>query len=114
MSGLQLAGMPAADMLDVLHYFFEEDLNVSTAEQAEARDKTRMTLYRNLYNKEYKYARPGTSGGTTYIDDEVIQPEEAPIEPFNPAVKPKPYRPPTEFNPDSAKPFGSTLDAPLG
>lgn len=114
MNGLQLADMPAKDMLDVFHYFLEEDLNFSTVEQAEARDKTRASVYRNLYNREYKFGRQGTAAGRTYISEDVVQSEEAPIEPFSPSIQTKPYTPPTQFNPDSIKPFGSVLDGPLG
>jgi hypothetical protein len=112
-SGLQLASMEFDDMLDVLHFFFEDDMDFSTAEQAEARDKTRSSVYQNLYNRTYKYAR---TGGTTRDFSEVENidtPQEAPIEPFNPAVKPKPYVAPTQLNPDSPRPFGSVLDAPF-
>lgn len=114
MNGLQLANMPATDMLDVFHYFLEEDLNFSTAEQAEARDKTRASVYRNLYNREYKFGKQGAAAGRTYVTEDVAQNEEAPIEPFSPATETKPYVAPTQFNPDSIKPFGSVLDGPLG
>lgn len=115
MNGLQLADMSANDMLDVFHYFLEEDLNFSTAEQAEARDKTRASVYRNLYNREYKFGKQGGTAGRTYVSENVGQPEEAPIEPFSPAAKQtKPYTAPTQFNPDAARPFGSILDEPLG
>lgn len=114
-NGLQLADMSANDMLDVFHYFLEEDLNFSTAEQAEARDKTRASVYRNLYNREYKFGKQGGTAGRTYVSENVGQPEEAPIEPFSPAAKQtKPYTAPTQFNPDAARPFGSILDEPLG
>jgi len=106
--------MPAKDMLDVLHYFFEEDLHVATAEEADARDKTRSSIYRNLYNREYAHARPSSANAAQNWDDDPGFQAEAPIEPFNPAQKTKPYTPPTDFNPNAAKPFGSVLDAPLG
>lgn len=104
--------MPAKDMLDVIHYFFEEDLHVATAEEADARDRTRSSIYRNLYNREYMHARPSSRGPQDWDNDPGLQ-EEAPIEPFNPAQKIKPYTAPTDFNPNSAKPFGNVLDAPL-
>jgi hypothetical protein len=102
-------------MLDVLHYFFEDDLNFSTAEQAEAREHTRVTLYRDLYNIEYKYA-VGKSGSTPeyeYTDD-----DEADAAMVSGSVGEKrerlPYIPPTDFNPDATLPFGRVLDGPLG
>ena len=113
MSGLQLASMDFDDMLDVLHYFFEDDMDFSTAEQAEARDKTRSSVYQNLYNRTYKYGRAsGTTRDFSEIED-IDTPQEAPIEPFNPAIRTKPYVAPTQLNPDSQRPFGSVLDAPF-
>jgi hypothetical protein len=102
-------------MLDVLHYFFEDDLNFSTAEQAEAREHTRVTLYRDLYDTEYKYA-VGKSSSTPeyeYADD-----DEADAAMASGSVGARrerlPYVPPTDFNPDAARPFGRVLDGPLG
>ena len=105
-------------MLDVLHYFFEDDLNYSNAEQAEARDKMRSSLYGQLYSTTYKYSTGAGSSRAprTFDVDEEIKPvelKERKIDSFNPAVPPKPYVAPTPVNPNSAKPFGSVLDAPL-
>lgn len=105
--------MEASDMLDVLHYFFEDDLNYSTAEQAEARDRTRSALYEDLYNSTYNYA---TTKGNAKSFDEIKDfdtPQEKLPEPFSPASKPKPYVAPTRFDPESVKPFGTVLDAPF-
>lgn len=105
--------MEATDMLDVLHYFFEDDLNYSTAEQAEARDRTRSTLYQNLYNSSYKYTV--TRGAPKSFDevDGFDGPEEKLPEPFSPSSTLKPYVAPTQFNPEATKPFGTVLDAPF-
>lgn len=96
-------------MLDVLHYYMEEDFRVVSADQAEARDKSRAVLYKLIYNKEFKfgqksdYSTPTASG----FDD--------PIVPVDPTKEPtKSYFPPTDFNPNSEKPFGDKLDSPLG
>ena len=114
MNGLQLADMDAMDMLDVLHYFFEDDLNYSTAEQAEARDRTRVTLYQNLYSSSYKYTvTRGTPQSFDESADTFDGPQEKLPEPFSPSSTPKPYVAPTQFNPDAAKPFGTVLDAPF-
>jgi hypothetical protein len=113
-NGLQLASMPAKDMLDVLHYFFEDDLNYSTAEQAEARDKTREAIYDELYSSSYKYSRNKSSG--TYepvAEDDADALEEKMPEPFNPAVKPKGFIAATKFDAEAPMPFGNLLDAPL-
>ena len=106
--------MPASDMLDVIHYFFEDDLNYSTAEQAEARDKTRDSIYQELYHSSYKYSRKTSNGAYEPSPaDEVDTPEEKMPEPFNPAQRPKAYVEPTKVNADLQKPFGNVLDAPF-
>ena len=102
-------------MLDVVHYFFEEDLNFSTAEQAEARDKTRIAIYDEMYGSYYKYAAKNNRQTPMNFDDDDDTPfeEEKMPEPFNPAQRPKAYTPPTPVNADSAMPFGKILDAPM-
>jgi hypothetical protein len=102
--------MDMSEMLDVLHYYMETDFRVSSAEQAEARDKARSIIYRSLYNKDYRfndsdkeYSYPTASGTERNFIDE--DPLKGPT---------KSYVPPTDFNPDSEKPFGDVLDAPLG
>jgi hypothetical protein len=113
-NGLRLADMPAPDMLDVLHYFFEDDLNFSTPEQAEAREKTRSSIYQELYNSTYKYA----SNGKDFIGEGVDEPEddsgeEEEINPFTVKEKAKSFIKPTEFNPEAENPFGKLLDGPM-
>jgi hypothetical protein len=114
-NGLQLASMEFSDMLDVLHYFLEDDMNYSTAEQAEARDKTRSSIYSDLYHSEYKYASRksdvSASGGMDFDAPQASEPE---LKPFEPKKKPKPYIEPTSVNANAPKPFGDVLDSPLG
>jgi hypothetical protein len=112
-NGLQLSSMPADDMLDVLHYFFEDDLDYASAEQAEARDTTRDTLYQELYNSSYKYSRKGKTTFEPTMTGDADALEEKMPEPFNPAMKPKAYVAPTAFDADAVKPFGAVLDAPF-
>ena len=40
------------DLLDALHYMFEEDLAPSSGEQQEAREHTRTKIYVDLYGKK--------------------------------------------------------------
>ena len=108
-------------MLDVLHYFFEEDLDFSTAEQAEAREATRTQLYRDLYNEDYKYTsnraanRRARTSVEFDVDEPTPEPEKIrPFDPKNPTGEVKPYVPPTRVDAQSAKPFGDVLDAPMG
>jgi hypothetical protein len=110
-------------MLDVIHFFFEEDSGgMFTAEHGEARDKLREYIYLELYNRDYLYsvssAKTGVSGdidppfGDDDDDDLPI-----PVDPFeraNGSRPVKPYVPATTMNPNSSLPFGSVLDGPLG
>ncbi len=121
--GLDLRSLSAPDLLDVLHFYFEEDMHsITTAEQGEARDKSRTSLYSILYGKEYKYAS-SKSNGTTLPPDVAnsIMEEDyevpVPVDPFERSGKSrevKPYIAPTSPDVSSRLPFGTGLDAPLG
>lgn len=101
-------------MLDVLHYLFEEDNYFVSGEQMDARNKTRTDIYRNLYDREYKYDGKKSASPAQYEeygDEEVL---DEPDRPFNPRAEPtKGFVPATEFDLNAASPFGSVLDAPL-
>lgn len=109
------------DMLDLLHYLFECDTtDVSSGEQLEARDKVRERLYDVMYGVQYTYSNYGKSSNSAYIDDPMNLPVEdidgdlpAPFDPVRGAERPKAFIRPTDFDPDSAMPFGGALDAPL-
>lgn len=118
MSGLHLSSMDASEMLDVVHYIFEEDLiHATSAEQIEAKEKVRSIVYRDFYETNYKYG----SGVTDYnmsnkvLQDGLVGDEEDELKPFDPTKAPtKPYFAPTKPDETSAQPFGSKIDAPLG
>jgi hypothetical protein len=83
--------MEASNMLDVLHYFFEEDLFYSTVEQAEGRDRSRVAIYQDFYNSSYAYSTTtgSTASGKGYtknFDDYefISEEEEEKIVPFDP------------------------------
>lgn len=108
-------------MLDVIHFLFEDDMAAASGEQAEARSQVRTILYREFYEKEYKYKGDSSSksghrsSGPTYADGSPIDTFDD-LEPFDPLEqsKPtKPFIPATNFDPDSVLPFGKDLDAPL-
>lgn len=107
-----------SDMLDVIHFFLEEDsTSMSTAEQAEAKDSIRVSLYRSMYDVEYKYGSSKAKVDYSNLDDpldEAYDDMPVPIDPFARSNSVKPYTPATNFDPDAVKPFGSALDAPLG
>lgn len=112
--------MEASDMLDVLHFFFEEDLFYSTAEQAEGRDRAREAIYQDFYGEHYKYsASKGSSASGQGIsrnfdfDIEEVEEEITPFDPLQKKQPTKPYIPPTPVNATASQPFGNVLDGPL-
>lgn len=121
MNGLNLKEMKASDMIDVLHYFFEDDMNYASAEQADAKDRTREIIYQDFYGHKYTYSKTqsGTgvnysAGGQNFTADLSSDEQEEKIEAFDPMKKPpKPFVPATQVNASSPKPFGSVLDEPL-
>lgn len=96
--------------------------SISTAEQGEARDKSRMSLYANLYGKKYKYASSKSSGSSLPQDiaDSIMEDDgdvPVPVDPFERSGQRrevKPYIAPTAPDAGSRLPFGTGLDAPLG
>lgn len=103
-------------MLDVLHVFLEESYSLSTNEHVLRVSAARESIYQNLYEVEYPYAadRPNNASKFSNPEDFDVEDDESEeIKIFNPKAR-KPYVPPTNVNPDSAKPFGSILDAPIG
>lgn len=118
MNGLRLAEMEASEMLDVLHYFFEEDYFYVNDEQAEYRPKFRQQMYKSMYGIDYVYvsADTGDSSGSDSLDPEEIEEPEELINPFSPRAKKetKAFLEPTLPLENSQKPFGDILDMPLG
>jgi hypothetical protein len=111
MSHINLAEMDAADMLDVIHYIYEEDINYASQEQAQMVENRRVAIWNTLYNAPYKYSVFKKSNEYEFDEDEVQD-----FTPFDPTKKGnvKPYFPPTEFDADDSDPFGDVLDAPIG
>ncbi len=89
-------------MLDIIHYYFEEDNSrYESGDQADAVSKMRTQLY-GLYGYQYKYKINSKNKSGAGGDFSASASNEV-----------KPYIPPTEFNPESANPFGGVLDQPL-
>ena len=102
-------------MLDVLHYYFEEDLMVESKEEVENKTRIRSLIYREMYHRAYKYGNSNSGGSYNYStasDGYLGDEDDAVDDPIKPASKP--YVPPTDFNPESPKPFGKIVDEPLG
>lgn len=85
-------------MLDVLHYFFEEDSNFISQEHAIITERRRVRLYKAMYESNYAYAVIEKDGESVSEDGTEV----------------KPFIAPTEFDPESFNPFGDVLDAPIG
>lgn len=116
---MRLATMEASEMLDVIHFLFEEDTTFISGEQVAYRDAFRKNIYKQFYNSDYKYSVSSDSStgldsldGPLELEDTPIQEEK--IKVFSPREKTaKPYIPPTQVSTDDIKPFGSVLDAPI-
>ena len=113
--------MEASDMLDVLHYFLEDDFRYSSEYEPLYKDNFRKNIYNSFYGVEYKYMsneeeeKDLSNDNIGGLDgpEEPLEPEEI-IEPFNPRkASVKPYIEPTQVA-DGALPFGSILDQPMG
>ncbi len=99
-------------MLDVLHYFYEEDIFFTSIEQAESRDRARESIYRNFYNTTYPYSL----NKTNTVKNFDIEEDEEDITAFDPMQKQQPTKPfvaPTAVDASSEKPFGMALDEPF-
>lgn len=96
MNGVNLKEMESSQMVDVIHYYFDEDMRYATVESAQMHGKLRETIFGSFYGYDYKYS---------------IKTSDSNVEGSN-AVKP--YIPPTEFDPDTGIPLNSRLDGPLG
>lgn len=127
MSGLDLKEMNASDFLDVVHFMFEDDLAVATGEELEAKSSIRTSLYRNMYEREYRNKIQKTNAKTNYGGSSNFYADGTPvgdleddlsdIEPFDTSTAKKatkPFIPATDINPSSVLPFGKDIDAPLG
>jgi hypothetical protein len=109
---MRLEEMEMSEMLDVLHYYMEEDYNVSTQEQIDSRSNVRKVIYKNMYNKEYRFPAGEQNNSNRVTASGLDLDDVVPVDPLKGPTKS--YVPPTDFNPDLVKPFGDVLDAPLG
>ena len=104
--------MELSDMLDVIHYFYEDDLDYASVEQAQMTDARRITIFRQLYGTEYRYASSDTKNRVAGSNANFDFDDLTPFDPTNNVTKP--FVPATEIDETSINPFGDILDAPLG
>lgn len=104
MSGVNLKEMAVSDMLDIVHFFFEEDSRYRSQEEVESVSAVRSQIYETLYGTTYRYKVKSNSSNRNNSNAamDFSDPDEV-----------KPYIPPTEFDPGSSNPFGKVLEAPL-
>ena len=118
MNGLNLKEMDASDMLDVIHFFFEEDMNFASKEEADARSNSREIIYQDFYDYSYRYGSSNRSSNAgaqerRYIEEDIEESEES-VVPFDPLKGPtKAFVPATPVDASMSKPFGAVLDEPL-
>ena len=117
-NGLNLKEMDASDMLDVIHFFFEEDMNFASKEEADARSNSREIIYQDFYDYAYRYGSSKSTSSTAsqgrYYIEEGIEESEESIVPFDPLKGPtKAFVPATPVDASMSKPFGAVLDEPL-
>jgi hypothetical protein len=109
--------MEAEEMMDVIHFFFEDEMSGISPEGVQAREALRKSIYEDFYGVPYAHDPSSQSNGTRNFDEPLdSEPEEAesPVNPFNPRKQAVvPYTPATSFNPDAVTPFGDLLDAPI-
>lgn len=98
-------------MLDVLHYFFEDDMLPRWDQDADTKSKVRVALYDSMYSKKYKYAinTEQRHADFEFGDDDVETYEPNDLYAPAPDGVVKPYFPPTD--PDE---LSSILGAPMG
>lgn len=134
MSGIHLRELPMRDMVDVLHFLFEEDNTYTSEEQMQSKLKMRERVYRDLYDIDYKYKLPPSKGGAKPYEYDMEEPLSASttqnlddlpssegVTPFSPkARKPGGRKKPPTLEEINAKPFnpdaftGGFLSEPLG
>ena len=100
-------------MLDVLHYLLDEDLAYRDLDGSNGRATMRVSLYKHLLDKEYKYAPSKTSSTRDFGADDSL--EDYRLQDLNMSKELKPYIPPTNIDPNADNPFQGILrEAPLG
>ena len=119
MNGIQLASMEASDMLDVIHYIFEDDIRFSTAEESDAVTQVREVIYGQWYGYPYIFAgtRSSNNSNNGKYNNASGFSDDFDLKPYDPNIKQptKPFIPATQFDPDTGVPMtgNGRLEAPL-
>jgi hypothetical protein len=115
MNGVDLKELDASEMLDVIHYFFEEDLKAATKEEIDAKDAIRNIIYEDFYSHKYFLSNTRNKDYASNASGDFFEESFKDITPFDPNIKKssKRYIAPTNFDSNLSKPFGDILDEPL-
>jgi hypothetical protein len=115
---IKLKEMEASEMLDVIHFLFEEDNTYVSKEDVISNSELRKYLYEGLYNKKYKYYIDPSdfdvtkkSRGRNYVSDSSF--DDTPFDPLAEGSH-KGFTPATELKEDEYLPFGPALEPPIG
>jgi hypothetical protein len=93
--------MPAQDMLDVLHFYFEGDI-LGEEQVQKAKQHMRHTIYTQLYKRPYTWM---VDGMTTQRGEFGTQEVGATGFHDQQPLTHKGYTPPTQFDPTAKRPF---------
>lgn len=112
-------------MMDVIHFIFEEDSTYASEEQLKSQSGVRVAMYRDFYNKKYKYEyvdpkKKNSQYQHVYVPDSDLgvmsEEEEAQAFSSREDLAQKPVMGEdtiTPFDPTAPNPFGGILDAPM-
>lgn len=128
MSGgkVSLLEMEASDMMDVLHFLYEEDFTVTSEDQARSRSNLRDNMYRDLYGVKYEFKLrdKNNASGTNITDVQHVSDADplGDVKPFDPRKQDDPFSSPrkskvkfVDASQIKAKDtLAPGLDAPLG
>ena len=115
-NGLDLKELEVSDMLDVIHYLFEEDAVISSEAEFETKNNARDIIYETVYDRKFAYSAKKKKDFDEYSDDYSSEPFDKSGN-YVPSTKNyvKPYIPPTNFDPDASNPYSGVLrETPLG
>lgn len=87
MSGVRLMDLEASDMVDVLHFIYEEDVTPAWEQGPQVKSKVRESLYGQLYGRTYKYSVGESASSASQsidppLDAEPLPPEQMPRKPY--------------------------------
>lgn len=91
MSGVSLGDLPSYDMLDVLHYMYEEDMTPTWEHESEFKDSIRSTIYRELYDTQYSLANNDVMHANADLSDYGGEPTGT-VKPYISPTNPEDYQ----------------------